>query len=178
MFPTTDCITFDCSSFTILCCLWLRSLNRSYDIGSEFDGNDGHYYGRIVVSAETPVFCPALETVAETAGGECVLEGVHDSLSKGFVKHCCRVEWDKNHTLHRWGVWNMSEPHISALVPSPHKAFVQFIMSITHIQPTIAQYSAPRDIETCLMVLLDAHVTVYSVVDISEPVEMKNLSDM
>ena len=97
MFPTTDCITFDCSSFTILCCLWLRSLNRFYDIGSEFNGNDGHYYGRIVVSAETPVFCPALETVAETAGGECVLEGVHDSLSKGFVKHCW---WNGTRIIH------------------------------------------------------------------------------
>ena len=107
-----------------------------------------------------------------------MLETIHDSSKKGFVKHCCQVEQDKNHTLHRWGVWNMTEPHISALVPSPHKAFVQFIMSIVHIQPTIAQYSAPRDIETCLMVLLDTNVTVYSVVDNSEAVEMKDLSDV
>lgn len=155
----------------------MRLLNCSYGIGSGFVGNDGHYFGRIVVSAETPVFCPALENVAKTAGGECVLETIHHSSKKGFIMHCCRVEQDKNHTLHRWGEWSTPEPHVSALVPLPHQAFVQFMMSITHIQPIIAQYKAPRDIETCLMVLLRCNVLVYSVVDTSEAVRMVVLND-
>ena len=139
-------------------------------VGTDFAGNDGHYYGRIVVSAETPVFCPAFGNVAKTAGGECVLEMIQDSSQKGYVKHCCRVEQEEEHKLHRWGVWNVTESHTVLQVPSPHKAFVEFMFSVTQIQPIIAEYQTPSDLETCLMVLLGAKVTVYSVSDISEAV--------
>ena len=44
------------------------------------------------------------------------------------------------------------------------------MFSVTQIQPIIAEYQTPSDLETCLMVLLGAKVTVYSVSDISEAV--------